>query len=382
LGCSDDPSSVGLNQVPAGDLASFKTVNTDSLVQTYFFYKDTASFYDAERLILGRNGIAQSSVLLKFNFANMQDSILEYIADKKISIKSAKVHMTPDYTIGTGDLPFTAYKLNDYWTTYFNADSLFKLSSLNQEVSVPGSFIYSDSLYTFNLNTDVVLNWMKAQEDSTLPQQQGIYLKDNLSQGQNRALGFLKSTGISLRVVYDTPLSKSDTLDIGLSRQLHVVQMTDNHFYPKNSGYLYVQGGVTVSGFLKFYFPTIPKNAIVNYAQLEIPYDSTLSSMDTKNQDLLAVNYNMIDSAEIAAGKDSVNGIGYLKKSGDGWFKGDISLFANEWFTKTSTMPNKGLRISFSNGINSIDLIALITEKNSAVYGGKKPRVKIYYSVP
>lgn len=387
-GCSDDPASVGKDQIPVGDYIPLNIVNTDSLRQSSFTYSTKVPKSYSSIVSLGRNQQAESSILMKFDFSLLQDSIINYIKNNTLVVKSARIDMVPVYSVGEGEFRYKAYKVNSDWNINFDADSLVKIEPLDQEVSVPGTFTNSDTLYSFDLSTDLVREWLQNVADTILPK--GIYLKHDIASNINRAVGFRayssfssSNSSVNLNIIVGTPASETDTLTFDVLEDVHIVKSSSQNPFPDNDDYIYIQGGIAVSSFLKFDFPTIPENAVVNYATLEVTYDSLLSSFGKSDNavDFIAVEYFLEDSANVVNHDSTLNNLSYLSKTGTNQFSGDITRFVQYWFSKNSPYPNKGLKLSFFKQIGTIDYLAIISGNNEQQQN-YKPRIRITYSVP
>jgi hypothetical protein len=372
--CSDSPGPVGYSILNPDDLIYLKQVSSDSLSQTSSCLIHQGNQSALTRVLLGKFDNAEASFLTKFYFGSLNDSILSYIKDGNIVIRSAKVEMTSVYKLGDAgnQFDYSVHKINSGWTAAnFNTDSLSILNYDGSDIS-SGREISNDSIYSFNINTDVVMQWLKAVADTNSGNKNyGILLKPSAS--TNRVLGFQATTGssteqiISIKVDlhkegwYDTVFSFSSISSI------HAIQGT---LPAANPDYIYVQGGLPINSKLKFDLPKFPNNTVINDAKLVIQYEPTKSNLGDPGANYLYVLF-LTDSSKISYDSSST---AYLTKDGN-TFTGDISRYVQKWIMG---VKNYGVVISLLGQIETLDLLAIPGSTNSDK--SKRPSLTIKYT--
>lgn len=363
--CSDDPTSAGLGLLD-GD---YITLNADSSIQTQSasFFRTTAHTALSDRVLLGKNGNLKSSMLIQFNLAALPDSIQKALNSRSLSITSAKIEMSPVYTLGSSSAPFDflLHKVNSVWGQGFTADSLSRLNYEAANVK-SGALNITDSLYSFSLDNNSVLGWFL--DSNNVRKNYGLYFEPAANSA--RIVGF-QAVAVSpakplmkMTVVFTKAGAYQDTLSFTASNDLH---FTSGSLPQVNNADLVVQGNLAVSSKFQISTATIPANAIVNNATLELTVDSLNSIIGNPAANYLVVrfvtdpNTNAYDSSRTAI----------LNKSGN-IFSGNIAPLIQRWINKE---PNYGLIISLGAENSSADLYAF-KGSNSA----DRPRLKILYT--
>lgn len=368
--CSDSPSSLGADLL-SQDLINLLELDSakDSLFQSSNVYKQVIPLGGADRLLLGKKDNVEAGILIKF-LIYFADSIDEQLDNNELTITSAYVTLTKNYTYGdsTAQVDYSVHKINNEWSTGFTSDSLPLLSFDANDISFNKSF--SDSINSFNINTETSLNWLKAISDSNASLNYGIYMKPAV--GSQKIIGFqaLSTSDVPLPYLY-VVIEKAgvytDTLSFFPAVDLSVISGSLPDVGTENIG---IQAGLNSEAKLFFDLSSLPKNIVVNNAQLILTIDTIRTVTGSNFSNSLRVNY-LTDSISLAV--DSTISL-FLDRNSN-TFKGDITYFIQRTLNANN---NQGLLISASDRVNGVELFA-IKGSNSAVFT-ERPNLQIIYS--
>lgn len=375
LGCSDDPSLVGVGLVPDKDKVELVIINSieEAFDQKTKTYADSLNLNYATTLLLGKHENVESIVMLKF-LMFLPDSLKTEIKEGKLEILSSEILLRNIYTYGskTNSFDFTAHKINSSWNSLtFNKDSLAFLDYEATDRST--NRVYSDTTISFDFDIELAKEWLDfSANDDQIANNNGLFL--NYTPESDKLIGFpaISSTNsnylATLKIIYQASNELIDTLTIATTSDLHVVQGEVPTGNPEN---IYVQGGIAVRSNIHVDVSQIPDNVIINEATLKIYYDESESIIGTRPSDSLGVvgllDYDSNEYDQLAPPnllvKDSL------------YYSGNITGFVQRW---VSNKENHGLQIFLANEVNTVNKVAL---KGSTVSdNSKRPYLEIKYT--
>jgi len=371
LSCSDSPSSIGANLL-SQDLINILELNSskDSLFQSSSVHKKVIALSGADRLLLGKKGNVEAAILIKF-LIYFADSIKQQIINNELSILSAKIEYTQNYTFGnsTSPLDYSVHKINSDWSLGFTSDSLPLLSYDANDVS--SNKVFSDSVNTFEIETPLVLNWMKSIADTNLPIENGIFIKPLPSSEKIAGFYALSITPEIpvplLNIIIEKAGVYTDTLSFFPSVDLSVISGSLPDVGNENIG---IQAGLTTEARIFFDISKLPKDIIINYAQLTLTLDTTQTITGSNYTNSLRVNY-LTDSSSLTIDSSYLL---VLNRDGN-TFKGSITSYIQRALIENI---NNGLLISPSNKIDGVELFA-IKSSNASVLS-ERPNLQIIYT--
>jgi len=370
ISCSETPSSLGADLLPR-DLVNISELDSsvDSLYQSSSIYKRVIALSSADRLLLGKKDNVEAGILIKF-LIFFDDSIKQQLINNELSVLSAQVKFTKNYTFGnsTSAIDFSAHKINSGWSIRFTSDSLSFLNFDATDIGFNKSF--SDSINSFNFDTQLALSWMKARADSSAPANNGLYLKPSFS--SEKIIGFQALTVEDLPYpLLDIVIQKTgayiDTLSYFPSVDLSVVSGSLPDAGTENIG---IQAGLNSEARLFFDLSSLSKEIIINYAELTLTVDTLKTITGTSFTNSLRVNYitdstnNSIDSSLLV----------FLDRDSN-MFKGNITLYVQKAIVQNN---NQGLVIAAGDKLNGVELFA-IKGSNATVFT-QRPRLQIKYT--
>ena len=371
ISCSDDPSSIGVNLI-GNEYLVLNNFNTqdDSTTQTSHYYKNIGYLGLSSRIFIGKRGDLEASTLMKFDFI-INDSLQDNFLDDSIKINYAGIRLLPEYTYNDAaqSMDFTVHKITNYWTSsFYTIDSLPTLTYDNTDLISNRSF--NDSLYTFNIDKNIVLSWIKSSIDTNLEKNYGIYFKPTA--GSGKIVGFpafslYDTLYAKLTVVVEKPGFYTDTLSGFLTSDVSVIS---GNLPTLPNGEIAVQGGLVVESKLFFDLKNIPKNVIINNAQLILNQDTTNSVLSKSGAGTIRI-FSVVDSTT-----DSVNTSNtVLMTRQDDIFTGNITSFINNW---VNYQNNQGMILTTGTQTDNLELVA-IKGSNYADFK-QRPQIKVVYT--
>jgi hypothetical protein len=370
ISCSETPSSLGADLLPR-DLVNISELDSsvDSLYQSSSIYKRVIALSSADRLLLGKKDNVEAGILIKF-LIYFDDSIKQQLLNNELSVLSAEVKLTKDYTFGnsTSAIDFSAHKINSGWSIGFTSDSLPFLNFDAVDIGFNKSF--SDSINSFNFDTQLALSWLKARADSSAPANNGLYLEPSFS--SEKIIGFQALTIEDLPYpILEIVIQKTgvyiDTLSYFPSVDLSVVSGSLPDAGTENIG---IQAGLNSEARIFFDLSSLSKEIIINYAELTLTVDTLKTVTGTSFTNSLRVNYitdstnNSIDSSLLV----------FLDRDSN-LFKGNITLYVQKAIIQNN---NQGLVIAAGDKLNGVELFA-IKGSNATVFT-ERPRLQIKYT--
>lgn len=369
LSCSESPSSLGKGLVDPIEILVLDSAK-DSLYQSSNVYKQVIPLSNADRLLLGKKNNIKAAVLIKF-LINFADSIKTQLDNNELIVSSAYVEFTKDYTFGDSIAPldYSVYKISSNWSTGFTSDSLSLLTYDANDISFNKSF--SDSVNSFHLNNDIAFSWLKAFADSDFTSNKGLYIEP--SNNSEKIIGFQALSVLDVPIPYlHVVIQKSgvytDTLNFFPSIDLSVISGSIPDVGVDNIG---IQAGLNSAGRLFFDLSKLPKNIVINYAQLTLTLDTLKTITGSSFENSLKINY-LTDSTTLAI--DSSYSL-YLTRSGN-TFKGSVTSFIQRNVLDNN---NQGLLISAGDRLNGVELFAIKNGIASAY--AERPNLQIIYTL-
>jgi hypothetical protein len=369
--CSDDPSSIGSDLVRSDyiKVANFDS-QVDSLSQSSSFFKKVLPLGLASKILLGRRGDTEASILMKFVFS-IDDSMKDDLMADNIVIKKAYLELTPAYTFSDtlAPLDFSVHKINDYWSiTQFTADSLQFLSYENEDLSSNKNF--NDTLYTLDLDNSLILSWIKSSIDTSLEKNLGIFFKPDINSA--KIVGFESLTTTStdaakLRIVIEKQGSYTDTIRGYIFGDVSAVS-TELPILP--AGEMGVQASSTLQSKILLDTSILPKNIIINRAELLIQEDTLNSVIGTAFGSALQ-GYLITDSDSNIVDENSR--VSFTKS--DNIYTGDITDLIDYWY---SGEDNFGMILRSSSLVEGVNLVVL--KGSDYPVESERPRLKIVYT--
>lgn len=374
--CSDDPASIGGDTLPGEDFIDLLEVNPDSVQQTSRYLQNKVNLSTADRVVLGRANNLQSSILLRFLLNTMHDTIETQFKNNELNILSARVEMTPTYSLGAAGqtFDFGVYKIENSWSTGVNADSIAtKLIIGNTDLASNKDL--NDSLHSFTLDFNLVKNWLLAEADTSRPDEYGIYLKP--TDNTQKAFGYqaITSSGIYPLMSLDVIIQKkdgtyTDTLIFGPTLDVHVVSEITSS--PVQNDALVMKAGLAQSAVMNLTTPQLPPYTTINRALLQLTVDEQRTNLGTPTTDSVIVRF-LTGTLDTGVHFDSTQ-IVLMKRSGTK-YEGDIATYVQRWHDGET---NNGIVLYLFNQAYSLDQLTVYG--SNAANPADKPKLYITYT--
>jgi len=275
--CSDEPSSVGLDQIKDLDFLKIDTLRSSdpgSLEQTSSYFKRVISLGNSTRLLIGKKDDLAAHTLMNFIFL-IPDSIKSDFTNNNITIDKAIIEFFPQYfyTDSTAAFDFSAHRINSAWTSSgFSADSFSNLQYGADDIILSKNF--EDSVYKFEISNQVAREWIDYSIAPDSLKNYGMLISPTL--GTEKVMGFAGFDPFSeiesrIKVIITKTGAYTDTLSGFVSSDVSVVLGN----LPDETEYIIVQSSLTINSKLFFDLTQIPDHAVINDARLTLYTDST-----------------------------------------------------------------------------------------------------------
>lgn len=357
LGCSEDPSSLGLGLLPTQDLVRLDTATVTSATGTSVRkFINTGS---SRNLLVGKTLGYEAKALLKFH--PIPDTL------KGVIVRSAELVLRPSYRFGERQnlLSFTVHRITQGWTEFgVTWDSVTARFS---EPVARGRFsrvIADTDSVVVRLDTGMVRNWLQIAGSETI---EGIVL---LPSGESNTI-------VGFHSFQDTASPRLDItyLKAGAESKITLVSGQDAHVanvenLVADPNLLYVQAGVVYRAQLTFSFAGIPQHAGIHQATLELTLNRPASKLTPKSVDSLFAFYRVTEDS-VATGSAA---LGKRLDPNSDVYTFTITQYVQRW---VSGRTNLGLQIEPMILNSTLDLF---TFYSSTAHAAVRPRVKIVYS--
>jgi len=370
LSCSDDPSSIGIDLLN-GDYLIVNTFDTqdDTVAQSSSFFKEVVPLGFSNYVLIGKRDELEASTLMKFLFS-IEDSLSQDFLDGNIMVNQAFIELTPTYifTDSIADYDFTVHEITSDWSIEFTSDSLDYLSFNGEDLSSNKNF--TDSIYTFDLSNDFVLQWIKNTIDTSLGKNYGLYFMPTMNTGKVvgfQALTPTSSAAAKLRVVIEKPGSFVDTIRAFILADVSAV-ITDLPNLPAEE--IGVQASTTIQSRLFFDLSQIPPDISINKAELILTEDSLYSITGSSFNPTLAV-FKIKDSSEVTVDESAR----ILLVRNNHIFTGNITSFITSWIANDD---NQGMVIRPASLTERLELFAIKGSEYPEL--SERPRLRIVFT--
>jgi hypothetical protein len=371
LSCSDDPTSIGIDLLD-GDFLIVSTFDTqdDPVTQSSSFFKEVVPLGLSSKVLIGKKDDVESTALMDFTFF-IADSLQQDFLDGNITVTQAFIELTPQYTYTdeAAEYDFTVHKITSNWSILgFTSDSLANLSFDAEDLSSNKNF--TDSIYTFDLDYDFVLQWIKNSIDSSLGENNGIYYIPTMNTG--KVVGFQALTTTStdaakLKVVIEKTGSFVDTIRAFIFADVSAVIAGLPVLPVVDIG---VQASTTIQSRLFFDLSEVPRDIIINKAELILTED-TLSSITGSSFDSNLLVFKITDSSDVTIDE----GIAILLGKKNNIYTGDITPYITSWITNED---NQGMVIRPASLIEGLELFAIKGSEHPEL--SERPRLRIVFT--
>lgn len=370
-GCENNPNDLGLSFVNPLDTTGSKILDTTIIVSSNY------------RNYINSNGSA-NMLVGNYNFSGNQytaKTILKYngitTSYQNARVLSANLRLRYSkyaFKDTTGTVSFNIYKVNR---------SLNPLTITNDSVSSSDIGTTSIGSYTGNpadasainiaLDTTTMKDWLNyAADTSYSAKNYGLAIVPNSS--STTIKGFYSENNTdTLRPFITLAIQTSSSVDTVILRYPSSVSLSNAPVSViPSSQYFLIQNGVSFRDILKFSFPNLPSNVIINEAYLQITINSSQSfiTSGTSNR----IKTDMVTDSSTKASNDE--GF-YLDRLDSITYAGRINQIAQRWNSGVS--PNYGLLLRCPSEGSNLDYFIFYNSDNTDI--SKRPKMRIRYTL-
>lgn len=360
MGCSDEPNSVGVGLLPRLDGLRVDSLQVTAITSSNYRTNVTGT---STIILLGKYSTMEARTLLQFTgFPTTRMSSTVDSAVLSLTIASR-------FLDTSGTLAFEVHRITRSWAEgSLNWDSLTPGNLYSDTIDARFNLAISPSDSVLRLRIDsVAAHWLRDGNSSPY----GIILLPTVSI-QPVVIGLRNFDLLSgalfpeLKIAYHDSLGP-DSLDIRASQGF----FAGNAPAPAPPTRIYLQGGVAYRGKLLFDVASLPKNASITSAALEVHIDPALSLLNAYSRDSLIANFlpdsSKIDSLQLAT-------LGVPAVSGN-MFTFDIRNIVQGWVIGR---PNQGIVLRAYGETWTFDRFACYDAFATAAL---RPRLRIKYTV-
>ncbi len=370
--CSDSPGLVGSDLLNPDDLIELKVTGSDSLTQSSSSLYGNIQTGSASLVMLGNYNSVDCSVLARFDFNYMEDTLITDLLDGDIVVNSATVSMVSVYSVGdkSSSFDYSVHEITSNWGwTTFTKDSLTSFTYNTADIS-SNRTVEDDSLYSFTIDKSLALKWLVSEADSSY--NNGIIIKP--SSASKRIIGFncgsTSYPAMAITIAYEKPGVYKDTLYYDVTNYLYVANKQNSI---PDDGNIYIQGGLPIRNRFKINIPTLSTSSKINRAELTFTIDTVETKYGDPTYGSLKV-YFLTSENEIEY--DSTTYLVLYKSSTENVFSGNIASYVQRWVNGEA---NYGLLISDLYEEEDVDYWVLKGSRASNI--DERPKLKIIYSI-
>ncbi len=277
IGCSDDPSSLGLPFIPPGETTGVREF--DSYIDTMIITSNNRSYYvntsGSSNLMVGKNGSYESKGLLRFNdIGDSYDSSV--VSSARITFKYRNYYFPSSTSDSLGQISFDIYEIEQSLNfSTLTMDSVTTSSFGNiPKGNYTGSPTADSQEVEITLDPAMVKDWLEYAADTSYSNKNyGIVFSPGNASNVIKAF-YSSNTELrpSLEIIY-TKNSVTDTLIYNNSSS---VSLSNTSFAPSTETFS-LQAGVSYVQLMQFDLSKIPSTATINDVQLILTLDSAAS---------------------------------------------------------------------------------------------------------
>lgn len=379
IGCSDDPSDLGLNFIPPGETTGVRVF--DSYIDTMQITSTNVKYYvntsNSANLMVGKNGTYDAKGLIKFgNISGDYDSATVNSATLTLKYRNYYFPVSPADSLA--QISFDIYKVQQ--PLNFSSITLDSVNSGSFGTTSQGSYTGTPTADTqevsISLNTAMVKDWLEYAADTNYSgKNYGIVLSPNSASNVIKAFYSGALTNENVRPKLQIIVTKNNDTDTLYTTTASTVSLTDATINPNNETFS-LQAGVSYVQIMNFDMSRLPQTATINDVQLYLTLD-TANSMFSRES---AYKIGCLYVSDTASGyKTTGFSFDGTPDNSGRYMTRLVSSFQPSPFQRWLLgQPNYGIMIFASNQINNLDRLSFYSSTTSDP--NKRPRVVIKYT--
>ncbi|MBS1493567.1 MAG: DNRLRE domain-containing protein [Bacteroidetes bacterium] len=370
-GCENNPNDLGLNFINPNDTAGSIILDTTLITNTNFRYYTNDN--GSGNMLIGNyasgGNLYTSKTLIQFAGVNSN-----YAGATVLSAKMRLRYSKYAFKDTTGTVAFNIYKVN----RALNLLSITNDSVSSSDIGTTSIGSYSGnptdtSAIYITLDNQTMKDWLYYAADSSYATKNyGLAFVPTTASTTIKGF-YSENTDVSLRpvitVVVQTTTS-TDTIDFVYPSSVSLSTAPESVL--PASQYFMVQNGIAFRNILKFSFPNLPTNAIINEAYLQVTLNTGMSYITSGTSNQIKVDM-VTDSSTKATNNESF----VLTRLDSITYTGRINQIVQRWNSNVS--PNYGLSMRCPSEIANLDNFVFYNSDNPDV--SKRPRIRIRYSL-
>lgn len=371
-GCENNPNDLGLTFINPNDTAGSKILDTTIITNSNFrkYINDNGS----GNMLIG-NYISNGNLYTAKTLIQYQGITTSYGSGANVVSASLRLKYSKyAYKDTTGTVAFNIYKLN----RALNPLTVTNDSVLSSDIGTTSLGSYSGNPTDYSsinipIDNQTMTDWLKYAADTNYAvKNYGIALVPNT--GSTTIKGFFsENTPDSSRPYITLVVQTTTSLDTVILRFPSTVSLSDAPLSAMpSSQYFLVQNGVSFRNILKFGFPNLPANVIINEAYLQVTLNSALSYITSGTNNQIKVDM-VTDSSTKATNDESF----FLTRLDSITYQVRINQIVQRWNSGVS--PNYGLSMRCPSEIQNLDNFIFYNSDNPDV--SKRPKLRIRYSL-
>ncbi len=371
-GCENNPNDLGLTFINPNDTAGSKILDTTIITSSNFrnYINDNGSGNMLVGNYISNGNLYTAKTLLQYQGITTSYGSGANVVSASLRLKYSKYAFKDT----TGTVAFNIYKVN----RALNLLSVTNDSVTSSDIGTTSLGSYSGnptdySAINIPIDNQTMTDWLKYSADTNYAQKNyGLALVPNT--GSTTIKGFCsENTADSLRPYITLVIQTKTSLDTVVLRFPSSVSISNAPLSViPSSQYFLVQNGVSFRNILKFGFPNLPANVIINEAYLQVTLNTALSyiTSGTNNQ----IKVDMVTDSSTKATNDEAF---FLTRLDSITYQVRINQIVQRWNSGVS--PNYGLSMRCPSEIQNLDNFIFYNSDNPDV--SKRPKLRVRYSL-
>lgn len=371
-GCENNPNDLGLTFINPDDTTGSRILDT-TIITSKNIRKYTNNNGSSSMLIGNYN--SGGNLYTAKTFIQYQGITASY---QNATVLSATLRLRYNkyaFKDTTGTVAFNVYKLN----RAMNLLSITNDSVSSSDIGTTSLGNYSGnpsdgSAIKIALDVQTMKDWLNyAADTSYAVKNYGLALVPNT--GSTTIKGFYSENNSSdtLRPFITLAIQRETTIDTVTLRFPSTVSLSDAPLsVMPTSQYFMVQNGVSFRDIMKFNFPNLPSNVIINEAYLQITLNTAQSFITGFSSNRIIAS--MVTDSSTNATLDETF---FLDRLDSITYTVRINPIVQRWNSNVS--PNYGLSLRGASEIQNLDNFIFYNSDNPDV--SKRPKLRVRYSI-
>ena len=370
-GCENNPSDLGLGFINPNDTVGTKIL--DTTIVTNFNFRKYINDNGSGNMLIGNYQDAGNQYTAKtlIQYAGITGSY------QNVNVLSANLRLKYSkyaYKDTTGTVAFNIYKVNR--PVNLLAITNDSISAADIGTTSLGSYSGNPtdaSAINIPLDNQTMKDWLNYAADTNYAvKNYGIALVPN--SGSNTIKGFYsENNNDSLRPIITLVVQTTTSIDtLTLNFPSTVSLSTAPVTVIPASQYFIVQNGVSFRNLLKFSFPNLPANVIINEAYLQISLNTAQSYITSGSTNQIKVD-QVTDSSTNATNDEGF----FMTRLDSITYTVRINQIVQRWNSNSS--PNYGISLRCPSEIQNLDKFIFYNSDNPDI--SKRPKLRIRYSL-